>query len=124
LADPGVVIELLEHPKPLVVVLLLLVLIALALWFGRYTDKQDQPTGYIGSQVHRVSMEATIETIVVRMLERFPQADDGRIAQLVRDELATHKMKNVELYEGTIFTIIARMRGGGGGQGEVDRWTD
>ena len=120
------VAELLEHPKPLVVILLLLILIAFALWFGRYTEDRSQPKGYIGSEVHQVSMEATIETVVLRMLERFPQADNARIAQLVRDELVMHKMKNVELYEGTIFTIVARLRGGGGtgGKGEIDRWTD
>jgi len=116
--------EMLANPKQLVMILLLLVLIAMALWFGRYTQKQNIPTYYIGSQVHQVSMEATIETIVARMLERFPQADDARIAQLVRDELASGKLKNVELYEGTIFTMIARMRGGAGGDGEIDRWTD
>ena len=118
---------MLEHPKQLVVILLILILIAMALWFARYAEKQKPPQGYVGSEVHQVTMEATIETVVFRMLERFPQADDARIAQLVRDELAMQKMKNVALYEGTIFTIITRMRGGGtapGGKGEVDRWTD
>jgi hypothetical protein len=120
------VIELLEHPKPLVVILLLLIFIAVALWFGKYTERKAEPKGYIGSEVHQVSMEATIETVAMRMLERFPQADNARIAQLVRDELATHKMTNVGLYEGTIFTIVTRLRGGGGksATGEIDRWTD
>lgn len=114
---------MLEHPKQLVIILLLLVLIGMALWFGRYTQKQAPPPGYVGSDAHQVTMEATIETVVMRMLERFPQADDAKIAQLVRDELGAHKLKNVELYEGTIFTMIARMRGGGG-KPEIDRWTD
>lgn len=117
-------IELLEHPKQLLIILLVLVLIAMALWFGRYTEKQAAPQGYIGSQVHQVTMEATLETVVLRMLERFPQADDARIAQLVRDELAVNKMMNVDLYEGTIFTTIARVRGADPTKGEVDRWTD
>ena len=92
---------MLANPKQLVTILLLLVLIGMALWFARYTQKQEPPKGYIGSDAHHVSMEGTIETVVLRMLERFP-----------------------ELYEGTIFTMIARARGGAGVKGEIDRWTD
>jgi hypothetical protein len=115
---------MLANPKQLVTILLLLVLIGMALWFARYTQKQEPPKGYIGSDAHHVSMEGTIETVVLRMLERFPDLDDAKIAQLVRDELGAHKMKNLELYEGTIFTMIARARGGAGAKGEIDRWTD
>ena len=67
---------------------------------------------YLGTSVHAASMAETIEDLARRIIQSYPTLDDAEQARMVRDQLRIHGLKNVDMYEGTIFATITRLKGG------------
>lgn len=76
---------------------------------------------YLGTQTRVDDVLGTIEKVAVRVVAEFPNEDETALARRVRDHLILAQMKNADLYESSILSIVRRLRGG---MGTVQRWTD
>lgn len=102
--------SLLGNTKFFAVMLILCLLLAGHYYTARYTKKIHMGTAYVGSVQHEFTMTATIESIARRRLLEFPAIDDRTLAGLISDELLQQRVPNVDMYEGTIYAIVRRLR--------------
>jgi hypothetical protein len=102
----------LDHPEKFFPIILLLVFIWIVLYMRKLGErKMESGTSYLGSASHLKSMGETIEDVARRVIGKYPTLDDGEQARMVRDELRLMGILKVDMYEATIFTTIARLKG-------------
>jgi hypothetical protein len=100
-----------------------LCLLAIFMAARRFFDPPPpEPKRYLGSQLHYDAMLSTIEGVAARIVAAHPQEDEFQQTKRVRDELMLSKMHNVDTYEGTILSVVKRLRGRQ--EPTVQKWTD
>lgn len=107
--------DALNHPERLYPIIGILFILLIILYMQKIGErKSSTPAGsiYLGSAAHSASMAETIEDLARRIIIAYPTLDDGEHARMVRDELRLKGIKNVDMYEGTIFATISRLKGG------------
>ena len=107
--------DALNHPERLYPIIGVLFILLVVLYLQKIGERKSQtPAGslYLGSKPHVASMAETIEDLARRIIVTYPTLDDSEHARMVRDELRLRGLKNIDLYEGTIFATISRLKGG------------
>ncbi len=103
----------LDHPEKLFPIILILFLILVVMTMRKMGErKMETGSSYLGSAHHLTSMTETIEECARRIVAKYPQLDDREHARMVRDEMRLLGIVKVDMYEATIFTTIARIKGG------------
>lgn len=69
-------------------------------------------------------MLETIEIVAARLVKEHPQDDDVTLTRRIRDQLMANKLHNVDNFEGTIITVVQRLRGNKDEPGAIQKWTD
>lgn len=111
--------DALNHPERLYPIIGALFILLVVLWMQKIGErKSSTPAGslYLGSSAHVASMAETIEDLARRIIIAYPTLDDSEHARMVRDELRLKGMKNIDMYEATIFATISRLKGGAAGR--------
>ncbi len=105
-----------EHPEKLYPIIGLLVFLLIVLYMQKIGERKQGagPGGYLGTTEHMTSMAETIEDVARRTIAAHPMLDDSEQVRMVRDELRLRGLKNVDMYEGTIFATVSRLKGGAG----------
>jgi hypothetical protein len=108
------VLKLLDHPERLYPVILILGFLLIVLYLRKLGERKSDgmPSAYLGTSLHSASMAETIEDVARHTLQTYPTLDDAEQARMVRDELRLRGLKNVDMYEGSIFATITRLKGG------------
>ncbi len=102
----------LDHPEKLVPIILILFLLLIVLYMRKIGErKMDTGKSYLGSAHHLTSMSETIEDLSRRIIAKYPQLDDRDHVRMIRDELRLLGIVQIDMYEGTIFTTVARLKG-------------
>lgn len=104
-----------NHPEKLYPIIGFLVFLLVVLYMQKIGQRKQGagPGGYLGTTEHATSMVETIEDLARRIITTHPTLDDSEQVRMVRDELRLRGIKNVDLYEGTIFATVSRLKGGG-----------
>ena len=108
---------ILDHPQKLYPIILVLVILLVILYMKKIGEKKAEMAGpgYLGSTLHQSSMAETIEDVTRKVLLAYPSLDDSEHARMIRDELRLRGFKTVDMYEGTIYATITRLKGGAAG---------
>ena len=107
--------DALNHPERLYPIIGVLFILLVILYLQKIGERKNTtPAGsiYLGSAAHSASMAETIEDLARRTITTYPTLDDAEHARMVRDELRLRGLKNVDMYEATIFATISRLKGG------------
>jgi hypothetical protein len=106
--------EAMNHPQKLYPIIFILFILLIVLYLQKLGKRQNDigPSAYLGTSLHSQSMAETIEDVSMEILQTYPMLDDVEQARMVRDQLKLQGMKNVDMYEGTIFATITRLKGG------------
>jgi hypothetical protein len=110
-----VVQDALNHPERLYPIIGILFFLLIVLYLQKIGERKggfQSGSAYLGTTTHMTSMAETIEDLARRIILTHPTLDDGEQARMVRDELRLRGLKNVDLYEGSIFATIVRLKGG------------
>jgi len=106
--------EALDHPQKLYPIIFMLFILLVVLYMknlGKQRHISIAP-GYLGTQLHSQSMAEAIEDAALKIVQSYPTLGDHEQARMVRDKLKMQGLKNVDMYEGTIFATITRLKGG------------
>jgi hypothetical protein len=107
--------QVLDHPQKLYPIIFILFILLVILYMKRIGERNPHagmPSPYLGTSLHMQSMAETIEDVALKILRTYPTLDDSEQARMVRDHLKLQGLKNVDMYEGTIFATITRLKGG------------
>ncbi len=104
-----------NHPEKLYPIIGALFFLLIVLYLQKLGERKQGagPGGYLGTSTHVTSMVETIEDVARRVITTHPTLEDKEQARMVRDELRLRGLKNVDMYEGTIFATVSRLKGGG-----------
>lgn len=105
-----------NHPEKLYPIIGILFFLLIVLYLQKLGERKggfERGATYLGSTTHMASMAETIEDLARRTIIANPTLDDSAQARMVRDELLLRGFKNVDMYEGTIFATVSRLKGGG-----------
>ena len=105
-----------DHPEKLYPIIGILFFLLIVLYLQKLGERKGgfhRGTTYLGSTTHMASMAEMIEDLARRTILANPTLEDAEQARMVRDELRLRGFKNVDMYEGTIFATVSRLKGGG-----------
>src|SRR5579863_4433957 len=105
--------DAINHPQKLWMIIFILFVLIIVLYMqgiGKKKGLDMGPSAYLGTTLHSQSMAEAIEDVAIKILTQYPTLDDSEQARMVRDQLKIAGMKNVDMYEATIFATITRLK--------------